>query len=214
MKPLQEQNIDELTSTYRTHPDPAMRKNALARMEEMWSAKETRLAAPDALAKAATWYAKNGIPIFPCKPGQKQPATRHGFKDATTNLNQINTWWTSMPQANIGLPTGHLFDVVDVDDLTQNEHVHDYMKNGSLATPILIAYTPRGIHYYIPPTGNGNATNLLPGVDYRGHGGYVLAPPSRITPTPTHPGGKYWWTGFYWPQAHQFHPNPNTQTAA
>jgi hypothetical protein len=39
----------------------------------------------------------------------------HGVKDATTNRARILAWWTSHPQANIGLATGHRFDVLDVD---------------------------------------------------------------------------------------------------
>jgi hypothetical protein len=36
-------------------------------------------------------------------------------KDATTNRARILAWWTRHPQANIGLATGHGFDVLDVD---------------------------------------------------------------------------------------------------
>jgi hypothetical protein len=40
-------------------------------------------------------------------------------------------------------------------------------------------YTPRGgRHLYVAPSGDGNAANFRPGLDYRGAGGYVVAPPS------------------------------------
>jgi hypothetical protein len=39
----------------------------------------------------------------------------HGVKDATCNRARILAWWTRHPQANIGLATGHGFDVLDVD---------------------------------------------------------------------------------------------------
>ena len=39
----------------------------------------------------------------------------HGVKDATTNRARVLAWWTRHPQANIGLATGHRFDVLDVD---------------------------------------------------------------------------------------------------
>ena len=39
----------------------------------------------------------------------------HGVKDATTNRARVPAWWTRYPQANIGLATGHTFDVLDVD---------------------------------------------------------------------------------------------------
>jgi hypothetical protein len=55
-------------------------------------------------------------------PGCGQPAKHplgslvpHGVKDATCNRARILAWWTRHPQANIGLATGHHFDVLDVD---------------------------------------------------------------------------------------------------
>jgi hypothetical protein len=55
-------------------------------------------------------------------PGCGQPAKHpfgslvpHGVKDATCNRARILAWWTRHPQANIGLATGHRFDVLDVD---------------------------------------------------------------------------------------------------
>jgi hypothetical protein len=39
----------------------------------------------------------------------------HGLKDATCNRARILAWWTRHPQANIGLATGHRFDILDVD---------------------------------------------------------------------------------------------------
>ena len=34
-------------------------------------------------------YARRGWPVFPCRDGSKEPATRHGFKDATTDPGTI-----------------------------------------------------------------------------------------------------------------------------
>jgi hypothetical protein len=39
----------------------------------------------------------------------------HGVKDATCNRARILAWWTRHPSANIGLATGHTFDILDVD---------------------------------------------------------------------------------------------------
>jgi hypothetical protein len=38
----------------------------------------------------------------------------HGVTDATTNRARVLAWWSRHPQANIGLATGHAFDVLDV----------------------------------------------------------------------------------------------------
>ena len=45
------------------------------------------------LLAAALRYAAVGWPVFPCKPDSKEPATIHGFKDATTDPAVIEAWW-------------------------------------------------------------------------------------------------------------------------
>src|SRR4051812_46368242 len=77
--------------------------------------RRARLEAPNALANAALWYAEHGWPIFPLRPHGKTPLTAHGFKDATTDTGTVRDWWTATPDANIGVATGVLFDVIDVD---------------------------------------------------------------------------------------------------
>ena len=39
------------------------------------------------------------------RPG-KHPSTPHGVKDATTDPEQIKSWWAASPDANIGIATG------------------------------------------------------------------------------------------------------------
>ena len=67
---------------------------------------------------AALAYAERfGWPVLPCKPRDKTPLTPNGLRDATTDPEQIRTWWARFPKANIGIPTGVVtgFDVLDVD---------------------------------------------------------------------------------------------------
>jgi hypothetical protein len=121
-------------------------------------------------------------------PGCGQPAKHplgslvpHGVKDATCNRARVLAWWTRHPQANIGLATGQLFDVLDVDG-PQGEHTirqlaaaHGLVSSGPLART-----GGGGWHYYLDPTGLGNVRPRdLEHVDWRGRGGYVVAPPSR-----------------------------------
>lgn len=153
------------------------------------AARETRLTAPDALADAARYYASKGIAVFPLRPGEKIPYPgSRGFKDATVNPAQVAQWWADRPQSNIGIPTGHLFDVIDVDGPPGYRSLADLRDEGTLPAVLGRSATPRGgMHLYVAPTGAGNAASFRAGLDYRGRGGYVLAPPSIVA------GKRYDW---------------------
>lgn len=66
--------------------------------------------------KYALQYAKKGKPVFPCNR-QKKPLTENGFKNATTDRDQIEKWWSEWPTALIGMPTGAVSGlwVLDID---------------------------------------------------------------------------------------------------
>ncbi len=128
----------------------------------------------DELRAAALAYASRGWRVFPVQSGEKNPATAHGLKDGTTDESQIRAWWQSVPY-NIGVVTGPesgIF-VVDVDP-----------RNGGAWTPEVQTYTVLtgggGFHYYFTwPAGVAKLRpRLAQGVDVKGAGGYVVAPPS------------------------------------
>lgn len=135
------------------------------------------------LPEAATFYAQRlDWAVFPLKPEAKTPATAHGFKDASKDLDTIRTWWQRTPNANIGMATGAVI-VLDFD-----AHKPDYA-GGELLDMLLEDYptatadTARGgVHLFFaqrPGLQLTNASGSLPkGVDVRGHGGYVAMPPS------------------------------------
>jgi Bifunctional DNA primase/polymerase, N-terminal len=121
-------------------------------------------------------------------PGCGQPGKHplgslvpHGVKDATTNRARILAWWTRHPQANIGLATGHRFDVLDVDGPEGEQAIWTLAAtHGLQSSGPLVRTGGGGWHYYLHPTGLGNAhPRDLEHVDWRGRGGYVVAPPSR-----------------------------------
>jgi len=143
------------------------------------------------LVRAAVWYAENGLPVFPLQPGTKlpYPGTR-GVLDATTDLDTIGRWWRYRPDSNLGLATGHGIDVIDFDGPAAHQAWLERFPNaqrwGQCADLFALAtvHTPRpgGLHVYVDSTGDGNRAGLLgkgSGVDYRGLGGYVVAPPSH-----------------------------------
>jgi hypothetical protein len=104
----------------------------------------------------------------------------HGVKEATTNRARVLAWWTQQPQANIGLATGHRFDVLDVDGPIGAQAIRAFAAEHALHGSGPLVRTGGGWHFYLAPTGLGNVCPRdLEQVDWRGRGGYVVAPPSR-----------------------------------
>lgn len=145
------------------------------------------------MAEAALELARLG-PVFPCR--DKRPLTERGYKDATTDPGQIAEWWGAWPDANVGLATGEVI-VLDVDGPEGEQTLAALELEGGPLPPTLEARTGRGRHlYYRSPQGAviGNAAGergrgLGKGLDVRGRGGYVIAPPSRHAET----GKAYEW---------------------
>jgi hypothetical protein len=105
----------------------------------------------------------------------------HGVKDATCNRARILAWWTRHPQANIGLACGHAFDVLDIDGPEGAHAIQELATaHGLQSSGPLVRTGGGGWHYYLAPIGLGNVHPAgLEHVDWRGRGGYVVAPPSR-----------------------------------
>jgi hypothetical protein len=101
-------------------------------------------------------------------------------------------WWTRHPQANIGLTTGHVFDVLDVDGPQGEAALRELAATHGLhSSGPLVRTGGGGWHYYLAPTGLGNVHPAgLERADWRGRGGYVVAPPSRHAS-----GHPYQWAG-------------------
>lgn len=141
------------------------------------------------LADAALLYAGAGLPVFACAPGAKRPATSNGLTDATTDSAQVAGWWARWPDANIGLATGHNgFDVVDVDrrpDGSGFEALERARRVWLVDGWVCQIRTPSGgIHLYYPAQVDRpqrSWANTTAHLDFRGSGGYVIVPPSRVT---------------------------------
>lgn len=120
-------------------------------------------------------YAEDGIPVFPCEENGKRPVTKNGFKDATTDVEQINKWWSENQNYNLAFSPGDagLF-VIDIDPGADP----DFYKR---LPETYIVRTPRGgYHYYFEGSGPTTVSKLEKNVDTRGEGGYVLVDPSRV----------------------------------
>lgn len=166
---------------------------------------------------AAANYAARGWAVFPlhtiragrcscrhedCAHTAKHPLTRHGLRDATTSSEQIRSWWGCWPWANVGIATGAASGliVIDIDPRSGGDGSLARLQSlmGSLPATLTVSTGGGGRHlfYAHPGVEVGNTAGrlpgiaeALPGVDLRGDGGYVVAPPSR------HVSGRpYRWT--------------------
>lgn len=154
------------------------------------------------LGRAALHYAREfGWRVFPlhsaragacscgsekCPPKNagKHPRTANGFKDAVTDVATIEAWWRRWPDANVGVATGRGLIVVDVDPLHGGEHGFDELRSnlGALPDTVEAITGSRGRHVYLSCDPEVevrcSAGVLAEGIDVRGDGGYVVAPPS------------------------------------
>ena len=148
------------------------------------------------LLAAALDYANTGIPVFPCLPRGKAPAVSRGFLSATANPATIRRYWT-VPERNIGMPTGVSSGiwVLDIDGDEGEASLRALETRHGAIPKTRSVNTSRGRHVWfaygepIP----SSAGRIGPGIDVRGDGGYVIAPPS------IHPSGNcYAWLGDPW----------------
>jgi hypothetical protein len=147
------------------------------------------------LGTAALKLARKGLRIFPCVERGKEPAIADNLKRATTDPNTLSGWWRTR-NFNIGLATGEGSGVwvLDVDGEEGEATLRELEAAHGALPPTVEAITGKGRHLYFRwPQGteirNAQLRDDVPGLDWRGNGGYVLAPPS------IHPSGRpYCWS--------------------
>jgi putative DNA primase/helicase len=111
-----------------------------------------------------------------CSSPGKHPRTRNGLHDATTDPDQIRRWWAMWPGANIGIAIPSSMVAVDIDG---PEGVAALQAGGYALPDTATVETGRGHHYlYRTVAPIGPKTAILPKVDIRGQGSYLVAPPS------------------------------------
>ena len=147
------------------------------------------------MMEIALEYASIGLAVFPVRRN-KAPYTPHGCKDAKTDARAIKNWWKRFPDANIGIATGSKSGgiiVIDIDidedkGVYGDESLREWEREHGDLPETWRAITGRGGYhiYYRSDEKIKNTTNLYPGVDIRGEGGYVIAPPS------IHQNGNYY----------------------
>jgi len=149
------------------------------------------------LIDAAMAYGEIGLSIFPLQPVTKIPyAGTRGVLDATTDLIRVEKHWSRYSNSNIGIATGFAHSVLDVDtknDAPGWDSAHRLNRFGLLQSAFAQSSTPSGgghLFFAADDEGNHTAGGANHGLDFRGVGGYVLAPPSVLDV------GCYKWVGF------------------
>src|SRR5215218_5109848 len=123
---------------------------------------------------AAPDLAKAGYPAFPL--AGKVPAVAGGFYAATMDLSEIAMWIEDgYGDHDIGIATGHASGIVVIEADTPARRAEMQKRFG---TPTVI--TKKGAHWYFkhPRDGKVVSRNIVSGLDCKGDGGYVAAPPS------------------------------------
>ncbi len=147
---------------------------------------------------AAQEYAERfGFAVFPLAPHSKKPIVSGGFTAATRDATQIDGWWGRTPDANIGIATGSVSNliVVDMDPRNGGEQSHqDLRRTFARWSDTPIAHTGGGgTHELFQHPGGDRIpcrSNLggFAGIDLKGDGGYIVGAPS------IHPNGEsYLW---------------------
>ena len=148
----------------------------------------------EALALAA-----RGWPVFPlhhaidgaCSCGKadctsigKHPRTKNGLKNATTDENRIMSWFRKWPSANVGSVTGATSGIVVIDIDPRHGGTESLaaleQEHGHLPETVESQTGGGGRHLIFAHPGDAirNRSNVRPGIDVRGDGGYIVAPPS------------------------------------
>ncbi len=135
------------------------------------------------LHQAAMQYAGQGWRVLPCREKGKIPVCKHGVKDATIDLMQIDKGWSKNPNYNVAVACGPESGVYVVDvDVNTEEGINGFESLGEFPSlPKTVAQdTPRrGAHFFFktdnPPAGR---ISFRPGIDIRSIGTYCLVSPS------------------------------------
>lgn len=119
--------------------------------------------------------AARGLPVFPTN--RKVPRTPRGFYDATTDPARIRELWTRWPKADIAIRTGGGLSVLDVDGDPGRESLEQLEEEHGTIRTLTARTGGGGLHFYFA----GDLpcrTGFMRGLDVKGAGGYVVAPPS------------------------------------
>ena len=150
---------------------------------------------PGTCERAALDYLALGWSVVPVQPRAKRPLVRWSpLQDAPPGRDDVERWYRRWPDANVGIVTGAVSGLVVLDvDIGHggDESLLRLEDDYAPLEPTLESLTGGGgRHLYFRHPGHaiGNKVGFREGLDLRGDGGMVVAPPS------IHPSGRaYRW---------------------
>ena len=131
------------------------------------------------MIKAALQYLKMGFSIIPVQKNKKPLIAWEQFQKRRATEQEVRGWFKEKYESQIAIVTGSISGlvVIDIDDPTAGEI--DRLIPEELTVPT--AATPGGgfhLYFKAPSETMSNNTGTVKGCDFRGEGGYVVAPPS------------------------------------
>lgn len=146
-----------------------------------------------AAKKAANNYLTWGWSVIPIRRQDKRPLVEWGqYQHRRATDQDVKGWFSKWPEANVGIVTGAVSGLVvlDVDPQHGGEDSLQKMEQNHGPLPPTVSATTGGggQHFFFAHPGGTihNKAGVAPGIDLRGDGGYVVAPPSL------HPSGGYY----------------------
>ena len=155
-------------------------------MPELWLKPMTRQTDTAAAAKC---YLARGWSVLPLRKRDKRPLIcwEHLQKERPTEP-EIAEWFRRWPDANVGIVTGEISNliVLDIDPkhggYATLERLERRFRPLSATVEAVTGGGGRHLYFAHPGGLTRNRAGLAQGIDLRGDGGYVVAPPS-IHPT-------------------------------
>lgn len=131
------------------------------------------------LLEEALKYLEMGYSVIPLRQGDKRPLVKwEPFQKERATKAMLISWWSNEPNANIGIVTGKISDlcVIDCDSEEAYKRVQEYLNGSNPPT----SKTPRGGRHVYCANEEGITVGSDPEqkIDWRGEGGYIVAPPS------------------------------------
>ncbi|MHB2025092.1 MAG: phage/plasmid primase, P4 family [Elusimicrobiota bacterium] len=146
--------------------------------------KEAEVPPEGLILERALACVEQGWAVFPVAPNAKTPLTKNGFKDASKSAFAVRKTFSRHKACNIGIATGEASGGVVLDiDVKNGAKGRESLGELRGLPPTLTVSTPSGgwhLYFRYPEGGLRSKNGILPGIDLKGDGGYVLAAGSSI----------------------------------